>query len=60
LDNFVIDIRGQLITYSLIQQHIQNQDYDLALIAVNEKIKRLSDQHTDVIINAPEMLTPAY
>jgi hypothetical protein len=60
LDNYIIDIRGQLITYSLIQEHLQNQDYESAMIAVNEKLKRLSDQHTDVKINAPEMLVPTH
>jgi len=60
LDNYVIDMRGQLITLSLIQEHLNSQDYQSAMIVVNEKLKRLSDQHTDVKINAPEMLLPTH
>jgi hypothetical protein len=53
-------MRGQLITLSLIQEHLNSQDYQSAMIVVNEKLKRLSDQHTDVKINAPEMLLPTH
>ena len=60
LDNYVIDMRGQLITLSLIQEHLNSQDYQSALIVVNEKLKRLSEQHTDVKINAPEMLQSSH
>lgn len=59
MNELVIAIKSEMITLSLIKDELIKNDTVSAMHLVDEKLKKLSNAHTNLKINKPELLEPA-